>query len=61
MGSLNLTPYLSKSLRVAEASGPMEPVAFLLTEPTSVPHGPMLFTGQMPPNHSHCISLDAVA
>ena len=33
MGSLNLTPYLSKSLRVAEASGPMEPVAFLLTEP----------------------------
>lgn len=33
MGSPNLTPYLSKSLRVADARGPMKPVAFLLTEP----------------------------
>lgn len=37
MDSLNLSPYPSKSPRVAEARGPMEPVAFLLTEPNLSP------------------------
>lgn len=33
MGSLYPTPHPSKGLRLAESRGPVEPMAFLLTEP----------------------------